>query len=621
MKNFKISKLKNLCLLLCLTLFFSPFGCANSKTDGTVQFTTDPSTDPIATSEDELENQVNLSSALTIDFDKGTIPESGVNKNGNDYSILKGGTYIVKGTLQGQLNINADKQDVWLVLDNAHITCEDSSPLCISDAKNTYLILRTGSDNSLTDGSAYSSSFSEDPDATLFCKNDLIIGGGGTLSISSNYNNALHTKDTLTIRSATININSVDTGIKAKDGLIINAGILNITCNGDGIQTTNSEDPALGNIEIHGGSITVKSEKDAIQSENALTITAGSFNLTTGGGAENADYAYSTQMMPPNQSFYSDSESDSVSMKGIKAQGAVNISGGKFNIDSEDDSLHSNGEINISAGDFCLSSGDDGIHADDVLSISEGSIEVATSYEGLEGTSINIEGGEIRINAYDDGINSAGGGDSGYGGFGPDSFSDSSDYAVNISGGYVYVLAMGDGLDSNGDITVSNGTIIVNGSESGGNAPLDWQTECKVNGGTLIACGNAQMMESLSNASEQCILSLNLGTTLSSGSLSNISAVNSQFSLTFSPAINSSYLLVSTPDLKLGETYIVRTGGAHSGKSTDGLYSDGSYTAGEKLIEVTQDSIVTSYGSSFGGMGGMHGGMGDNHMHSPGGRW
>ena len=129
------------------------------------------------------------------------------------------------------------------------------------------------------------------------------------------------------------------------------------------------------------------------------------------------------------------------------------------------------------------------------------------------------------------------------------------------------------------------------------------------------------MMESLSNASEQCILSLNLGTTLSSGSLSNISAVNSQFSLTFSPAINSSYLLVSTPDLKLGETYIVRTGGAHSGKSTDGLYSDGSYTAGEKLIEVTQDSIVTSYGSSFGGMGGMHGGMGDNHMHSPGGRW
>lgn len=610
---------KALCFSLSLLLCFALSGCAkNTETTPTQQATATVTKSDFSNASvgDTLETQADFENALPINFDTNNIPDTGVTMEGTACKIMKGGTYIISGTHAGQLLVNADKQDVWLIFDNAHINCENSAPLYIEDARNTYIVAKSESKNSLSDSSSYNVSADEDPDATLFCKNDLIIGGGGSLTIDSNYNNALHTKDTLTICGGNISIDSVDTGIKAKDGLSITGGILDVTCAGDGIQTTNSEDPSLGNIEISGGYITVKSQKDAIQSENALTVSGGSFDLTSGGGAENADYAYNQQMMPPHRQYY-ETETDTVSMKGLKAQGSLTVSGGTFLINSEDDSIHSNSNINISGGEFNLSSGDDGIHADDILNISGGNIAITQSYEGLEGTTVDISGGNIHLSASDDGINSAGGGDTMYGGFGPDSFMGSSDCAINVSGGYIYIEADGDGIDSNGSLTFDGGTTIVNGPESGGNSPIDWEKEGTINGGTVIACGSAEMMEAFSSSSAQCIMALNLGTTISKGTLCNITCESTDFSLTYSVGVNSGYLLISTPQLKTGETYKISTGGSHSGECTDGLYNGGTYSGGELFTEITQESTVTVYGSSFGGMGG---GMGGFPMGGPGGR-
>ena len=44
---------------------------------------------------------------------------------------------------------------------------------------------------------------------------------------------------------------------------------------------------------------------------------------------------------------------------------------------------------------------------------------------------------------------------------------------LNISGGLVYVDSQGDGLDSNGNMTIDGGTVLVNGPTNSGNGAID----------------------------------------------------------------------------------------------------------------------------------------------------
>ena len=163
-----------------------------------------------------------------------------------------------------------------------------------------------------------------------------------------------------------------------------------------------------------------------------------------------------------------DEESDSA--KGLKADGDIAVRGGSIKIDSSDDAVHSNGNISYLGGELTLSSGDDGTHADGQLLITDGKITVEKSYEGLEGVTIAIQGGEISVTASDDGLNSGGGSDtSSQDRMGRDSFNQSSSgYLLTISGGIVNVNASGDGIDSNGYLVINGGTVVALGST------MDW---------------------------------------------------------------------------------------------------------------------------------------------------
>ena len=99
-------------------------------------------------------------------------------------------------------------------------------------------------------------------------------------------------------------------------------------------------------------------------------------------------------------------------MKGLKAGNNIVIEDGTFNLNTSDDSIHSNNYIGISNGTYYISSGDDGIHADNEIIIEGGSIDIKESYEGIEAAKITIYNGDISVVASDDGINVAGGSDS-----------------------------------------------------------------------------------------------------------------------------------------------------------------------------------------------------------------
>ena len=64
---------------------------------------------------------------------------------------------------------------------------------------------------------------------------------------------------------------------------------------------------------------------------------------------------------------------------------------------------------------------------------------------------------------------------------------------IVISGGTVKVNAAGDGIDSNGDLRINGGTVLVFGPSDGANGTFDYAGSFSIDGGTVIGLGSAGM--------------------------------------------------------------------------------------------------------------------------------
>lgn len=279
----------------------------------------------------------------------------------------------------------------------------------------------------------------------------------------------------------------------------------------------------------------------------------------------------------------SDSDS-STSTKGIKADGALQILGGDYNINSADDAFHTNSTLEIRDGNMEIATGDDGMHADDALVISDGDINITESYEGIEGLTITIDGGNISIVSSDDGLNAAGGADSsGFGGMGTDMFASNDDIWIEINGGYLYVLAGGDGVDSNGNLTINGGEVYIDGPSDGGNSAIDYgdNAAAYINGGTVVAVGSSDMVEAFDASSEQAVMSVSV----SAGSAGDeIKLLNSDGNelISFTAAKIYDAVIISTADLAQGETYTLVTGDNETTvEMTSSVYSNISRQQGQ----------------------------------------
>lgn len=172
-----------------------------------------------------------------------------------------------------------------------------------------------------------------------------------------------------------------------------------------------------------------------------------------------------------------------------------------------EDAIHSEANVTVEGGTLTLKAGDDGIHADETLTVRNGNINVTESEEGLEGLVVDIQGGVITVTAKDDGINASDGSGSDAA---PGQATEGA--AVRISGGMVTVKAGGDGIDSNGDLTISGGTVVVDGPSDGGNAPLDYDGKGVITGGTVFVTGDSGMFQTLNDSGstqKSLVVSLN----------------------------------------------------------------------------------------------------------------
>ena len=550
-------------VLLCAALLIGVL-CACGKT-------TDAGTDT-DTNDDSIAQQLYDADVAAPDLTNATeITLSGA----DDVTITDGGVYVLTGTLtDGRVLVNAPDADVTLVLQNADITCSDSSALYIYKAASVLVYLPDGTASTLTDGSSYdygdsfSSADDEEPNACLYSKSDLIIAGGGTLTVTGNANNGITGKDTLKIEDTTVSVTAANHGVNGKDCLVLKQADVTVTSGGDALRATNDSDTALGCILIGTSAISLTAGEDGIQAETTLTLFDTTAAITSGGGSGTA-------------------LSGDASAKGIKAGTDITVRSGSYTFDCADDAVHANGNVTVSGGTFAITTGDDGVHADETVTITDGTIDISKCYEGIEGQTIDISGGTIDIVSSDDGLNAAGGADqSGFGGRGPDSFGGSSDSSITISGGTIRIDASGDGIDSNGALTVSGGEIYVSGPTSDGDSALDYDGSATITGGTVIAAGYSGMAQNFGTDSTQGSILL----TSRSTSTETIRVTDASGSVLaeFTPAKAYTCVVVSTPALKQGGTYTV--------------------TMGSESTDVTLDSLIYGSGGMGGGMGGQPGG-------------
>ena len=408
-------------------------------------------------------------------------------QNGNVYTLTAAGTYSLSGKLDGQILVEASEDDeVVLELNGVSISYNLDSPIKVVSANKVEISAKKDTGNVISDNRSHKVNDDENQgEGAISAKTDLKLKGNGTLKVSGNYNNGVHTTKDLEIKNETLEVTAYNNAIKGKNSVTISSGkVYAYAQTGNGLKTEDSgltsKNKQKGTITINGGTVYVDSLHDAIDASYNVEVDQADESVPT-----------SITIACGKKSKYYTSSFKSTSEKGLKAQNDVVVKNGTIVVSASDDAIHANygetlengakstGNVTIDGGTIKVASGDDGLHSDNTLTINGGVIIVTGATEGLEGNYIVINGGETYVYGTDDGINAS-----------KKSFNNCS---FTMNGGYLDVAVSNgdtDGIDSNGNFTLTGGTIITRGSPGSGSnmsTGLDVDGTISMTGGTLIA--------------------------------------------------------------------------------------------------------------------------------------
>ena len=259
-----------------------------------------------------------------------------------------------------------------------------------------------------------------------------------------------------------VTMTNTNAAISAKSAGHVYVTLVDGTTNSLSDSATNSDEKADAaffskvDLTINGkGTLNVDGKKNnGIKANDTLHITGGTYNITAVGDAFNVN-------------------------------DELNITGTTMTIDAKEDGVKVDNDDDTSVGTMYLSdntitvtAGDDGIHASGDLVIDSGTYTVKKSTEGLEGKSITINGGDINIYSTDDGVNAA------------NKNAQQSEIFFTMNGGNLTVeVGQGDTdpIDSNGNITVTGGTIKMTGQTG-----FDFDGTASYTGGDIYFNGEKQ---------------------------------------------------------------------------------------------------------------------------------
>ena len=340
-----------------------------------------------------------------------------------------------------------------------------------------------------------------------------------------------------------------------------------LTVSGDYVQTDDNNVDAVifakCDLTLNGtGSLTVKDNTGhGIVSKDDLVVTGGTYTI------------------------YSQDHC-------LNGKDSVRIADGTFNLSCDEDGIHAgnddqqDGYVYIEGGDINISVGDDALHAEGLLIITGGDIDVSKSCEGVEGYKILVTGGDIDVISSDDGFNAAGGssgsGDNhdGFGdgpGMGGVDMDADNDAYILITGGRININANGDGIDSNGCIGITGGSVYVLGPSDNGNGAMDYGICAAITGGEIVAVGGSGMAQGFGDESTQCSALVNFDEWVDAGETITLTDSDGKEVLSYRVDKKFNSVVISTSDMKQGETYTLTVGDQSSTFTLDDItYSEGS---------------------------------------------
>jgi len=465
------------------------------------------------------------------------------------------------------------------------------------------------------------------------------ISGGTVTSVTNTEGSDGITCDsTLEISGGTVNVTvggNQSKGIKAGQVITLSSGNITINTSGNAVLETSGSGYDLSYctaikgdtlVNITGADITIKCTGvggKGISSDNNIIITAGNVNITTTGNG--ASYKNSSGVTDVYNATCLKADSSVIILggtvitsssgsagKGISADAGLTIgddtntpvvsvtttgtsiaeSGSGMNREyAEAKAISCNGAVVINNGTVTITSADDGIKSEVSVTINGGTVNIAKSVEGIESPLITVNAGDLSIAASDDGFNATkgNGGEQNDGSY------------LYLKGGNVYVnTTNGDGLDSNGNIVMSGGTVVVNGPSSNPEVGIDYNGTFIISGGILVATGpnSGNMIQATSTSSSQYAIKATSSSQVSSSTLFHLQDASGTDIVTFKCVRNYYYVVISTPSLVSGGSYSIYTGGTYNdGTNSNGYYTGGTYSGGtfKKTFSITGKVTSVSF--------------------------
>ena len=332
-------------LSLLVAAIFATFagGSTEVTTTSSTTKTTTTTTNGIMNADDEfssrdMEQTADLSDATYLTLESG-----------EDITITAAGVYVISGSAKESTIIveAGDEDKVQLVLDGVTITNTSTPCIYVKNADKVF-VTTTDSTNKLTVSGTFAADGDTNTDAVIFSKDDLVLNGVGTLTISST-DNGITSKDDLKITGGTISISCTSDAIEANDSIRIAGGDITIKSKKDGLHAEYDEDDSVGYIYICGGTLNITASDDAIHATTIVQIDDGTLNLSAREGIEGT-------YVQINGGTITISASDDGINAGQKSKSytaTIEITGGYITIkmgSGDTDAVDSNGNLYVNGG-------------------------------------------------------------------------------------------------------------------------------------------------------------------------------------------------------------------------------------------------------------------------------
>ena len=227
---------------------------------------------------EDLDETVNMNEATVITLN-GKCAEcygEGVSVSGSEVTLSRSGTYVIAGELNdGSIIVDTkDTDPIRLIFNQAGVISSSGPAVDVRNASKVILGAVTGTDNTLQSVSAEG----------IKAEGDLVINGGGSLSISAEAGDGIYGMGMVKIINTMLEIKSADDGIEAGKLAAVHDCILTIKSNGTGIKTgiRQDEEDENGQILIEGGVITIDAENDCLVCSGDIKTEHAELNLTDG---------------------------------------------------------------------------------------------------------------------------------------------------------------------------------------------------------------------------------------------------------------------------------------------------------------------------------------------------